>query len=1109
MLNLIYGIPGSDKSTRLYSLALKNLSECGKSVLVVPEQEAVSAERRIYEAAKEQSLLGLDVMNFDKLCETVFRKCGSLSLKYVTDSTKKLLLSKTLSDIAPALNEYSGRHDDEAFVSGMLAQLTEFKYARITPTALAAASKRIARDASCESDRLLKRIDELSLIFASFNTLVNDVSADPCDRLTKAAELIRAQNPFGGARVYFDSFNGFTAQEYEIIEALLSVGVDVTVTLCNPGSDKVGEVFFFTEDTEARLIKCASAASVDVSKTVVNDTSQYESAAIKHIAENFTLAGKTAVSDACGDVSIISCADLFDECETCAALISKAVRSGLRYRDITVVVRDTDKYRGMIDAALERYSVPCFFSVKTDITEKSLIRFILSALTICKNTPKYTDIIDYLRCGLTELSDFEIDMLESYASSWKISGKIWYSENGFTMNPRGYMPLTSEDSEALSEINALREKVMTPLEGLRAEIKACKTVNDYSRAIYAFLSAVPVREKLAARAETMDTRGEHILADEEAGLLKALCDALDELALALGSNKCTLDEYIKLFRMILADTDIGTIPQSSDVVTVGDATLLRAGGVKHTFMLGCEEGSFPKSTSIPGLLSLEDRKILAEHELDEISFDPVIEASKELFHFYCAACSPTHKLTLSYSRRAITGEEIFPSSALIRIDSMFGGITVNSNELDACDKISGKDSFIEHIPYFKALIPEDRLTAFIESDNTLKEKYDAANVPLSPVDEHLSKQAVNTVFPGDLGISQTATDTYAKCPFSFQCKYALKLHEKNSATIEKSDLGTLVHSVLNDFLEDGIGDVIKGGAVDRDEIYKRVRDITDKHSKLLIEFTSEEKRARVSRMLGRIADITAMSAANLAEEFNQSGFVPTFCEFPISSRTGGGLMPLKLSLEDGSYVVLGGIADRVDTMVKGGKLYIRVADYKTGNRAFSLENIRAGLSLQLLIYLFSIWENADDTFRHTAHAEDGCEIIPAGAEYVMTMPESVEGTADADKLSESLSKAFKRSGIYLADSEIINAMDTGFSGKFVPVKQTMKANGKSVLATLDEFNALKDEVSGILTDIGNGIKRGNAQIKPLAKSSDRPYDACEFCPMKPVCKNVGIEADEE
>ena len=76
-----------------------------------------------------------------------------------------------------------------------------------------------------------------------------------------------------------------------------------------------------------------------------------------------------------------------------------------------------------------------------------------------------------------------------------------------------------------------------------------------------------------------------------------------------------------------------------------------------------------------------------------------------------------------------------------------------------------------------------------------------------------------------------------------------------------------------------------------------------------------------------------------------------------------------------------GKIDRVDAYEDGeGRIYIRVADYKTGSKKFELKNIEAGRDLQMLLYLFSICENGKRRY--------GKDIVPAGVLYVSVKPAS-------------------------------------------------------------------------------------------------------------------------
>lgn len=1109
MFKIFYGICQKRKSEHIYSLATDNIRHGGSSTLIVPEQEAVAAEERLYEMSKNDTLIELEVMNFDKLCEAVFRLCGSLSLEYVTDTQKKLLLSRALRELAPSLSHFGSHYDDSAFLASLLAQITEFKYALVTPSSLANASKSIRALDGTDSARLADRLDELALVFSSLNALINEGRADPCDKITRASELIRTKRPFVGRSFYFDSFNGFTAQEYELIASLLSIGADVYVDLCLPCTAQTNEVFLFTEQTRAALLRCAEHAGVQVEFESFEGADDYGSNEIAHLARNFTPFGQLSPLETSNDdVSIVSCRDMFDECEACAAAIARDMREGARCRDIVIVMRSPESFRGMIDNALESFDIPFFFAPKTDIAERSLIRFVLSALTLCKGTLRYSDMIDYLKCSLTDLSSYETDILEDYADKWKISGKIWFSDEGFTMNPRGYVPFRQEDTDALERINELRERAVAPIIELRDNVSRASRVDEFSSAMYAFLTHNGTLEKLAMRAGILKRDGEFALADQEEALWGAFVSVLDELSLAIGNEECTLDEYIKLFKLALDDTEIGMIPQSSDVVTIGDASLMRAGNVKRAYILGCEDGVFPKNGTVMGLLTLDERKTLSEHKLEKLVFDPIASASKELFFFYRALCMPSDKLTLMYSRRSDSGEEQYPSSALLRVDAMLGHVCVDSEELDPTDRIVDAASFAERLPCLREMYDGDALDSLIDENDELCELISRTSRPLCDRNEHVDQSTVDRVIGSELKLSQAATDAYSRCPFSFQCKYSLKLSDKGSEKIEKSDIGTLVHSVLTDYLGEGVDELIKDGDVREDEVKRRIDDITQKRSRLLLEFTPEEKRARTKKNLKRISDMTSYFATSLTRELASSGFKPSFFEFDISPKSGAGLLPIKLSLEDGGYITLGGIADRVDTMIKGGKLYIRVADYKTGARKFSLEDVRAGLSLQLLIYLFSIWENADEAFKRAVGAPVDCEVIPAAAEYMMTSPDKPPSTFDEDVLATALSKSFKRSGIYLADTDIINELDRSDESKYAPLCK-LKDTSSATLCDLERMNEIKNEVSRILIDIGTGIRHGNAEIKPIAPTPTMTTHPCEYCSMKPVCKNVASRVGDD
>ncbi len=1090
MPNIIYKGFTSAHSSLIYTLAAEKLNDGEHVLLIVPESTAVRAERRMAKLCLNISTLELEVLNFDRLADTVFRRCGSLCENFLSIGTKKLVLARALGELAPALDYFKANPYNAAEIDLLLGELDEIRHNGVSAGKLSAAARRI-RDNESE---LSRKLDELALVYTAYTTLARDFGQDSIDILTRAAELISTYKPFKGSYVYFDGFTGFSHEEYEIIRALEKSGamVYVSLALFENKSDK-GELFALTSRCEEELTRLGN-----VSKTYIDPALGYKKKSLAKLALSYNIVTRTcAPCEDDGAVNVVSCSDMFDECEYIASEIAREIREGRRYGDIGIIVRDIDKYAPILELALKRQGIPAFVSDKSELCEKSLVRMILSAIYICTKNARVTDVISYMRSGLTSLDDFECDLLEDYAESWRISGKIWFSPDGFNMNARGYKELTSEDSERLIKINAARETLMRELEDLKDALSKCRRVKDYLCTVYGFLLSLNIKEKLASRSLEYEARGEKKLASEEASLFGAYMEASNEMFRTVGELECTCEEFTSLFSLVLANTSIGTIPESKDVVTLYDAKDFRENGLLSLYLAGCEEGKFPQSVQAPVKLTGKERKILAQNGLEKLEYDPAYESSRELFWFYSAFASAEEKLTFTYSRRAKSGEETRMSQALSRvIDTL--SLTEKISNINALDSVFTKDGLICELAFADTRFKE----AMLSQSSELKELYERASIPLSKRDERISPEYARVLHKGNIQLSQSITDTYVSCPFSYRCKYTLRLKEKHTEGVGLAEAGTLVHGILDEFVREGVLKYAdENGNALRDKIRGKISEISAKRSALILAFTEESLRARTKRLLERITEITVHTAANITEELAQAGFKPTFFELAINEGTDSGVMPLRLKLEDGSYALLGGVADRVDTMLKSGKLYVRVVDYKSGKRSFSLDDIKLGLGLQLLIYLFTIWDNAGKIFKMSAGAPPDCEIIPAAAEYVMTNPDKPSIVNDSD-VKTALARAFKRSGIYLADEEILSSLDSEMSGKYLPVSKNIKANGTSELKSLDELNDIKNEVCAILIDIAEGIKHGASDIAPLPSSPTRPNSACEYCPMKPVCKNV-------
>ena len=123
-------------------------------------------------------------------------------------------------------------------------------------------------------------------------------------------------------------------------------------------------------------------------------------------------------------------------------------------------------------------------------------------------------------------------------------------------------------------------------------------------------------ERLAQRTEELNRRGQAALAEEYAQLWEILCGGLEQCAQILGDAPMELDEFSKLFALVLSQYDVGSIPVSLDRVNVGDMPRLAHRACPVVFLLGADDGAIPAAAPSPGLLNDDDRSLLASYGLE-------------------------------------------------------------------------------------------------------------------------------------------------------------------------------------------------------------------------------------------------------------------------------------------------------------------------------------------------------------------------------------------------------------------------------------------------------------------------------------------------------------
>jgi len=126
MLNIVCGKSGSGKTHFIYQSIKKDIENGQKVYLIVPEQQSVISEKQIVALCSNKCNMSLEVLNFTRLANRVFREYGGLSQKYIDEGGKALILDSVTEELSGALEQYSGDIGND-FILRLSAQLSNIE----------------------------------------------------------------------------------------------------------------------------------------------------------------------------------------------------------------------------------------------------------------------------------------------------------------------------------------------------------------------------------------------------------------------------------------------------------------------------------------------------------------------------------------------------------------------------------------------------------------------------------------------------------------------------------------------------------------------------------------------------------------------------------------------------------------------------------------------------------------------------------------------------------------------------------------------------------------------------------------------------------------------
>ena len=1117
-LHFYFGGSGAGKSRRLHEDIL-SMAKCEPEknfLILVPDQFTMQTQVDLVKASDCGGIMNIDVLSFGRLAHRIFEETGYDSKPVLDDTGKSLVLRRVagrLKDNLPVigknLNKIGYIHEVKSAISefmqygldvGQVGELAEF---------------------SKERGALYYKLKDLKMIYQGFQEYIEDrfvTTEETLELLTGAvgkSEIIR------NSVVVFDGFTGFTPIQYRLIqelmrltdEVIVSITIDIREDPFRMGGEQ--ELFYLSKKTVKDLCRLAREADVRRKDDVFIRNSPLprfrDSKVLAHLEQNL-FRYPAAVWQEKGkehEIQITEAVNPAQEVkEVCIRIKKLVLEEGYSYRDIAVVTGNLETYGDYLEREAQMYDIPLFMDRTRGLMLNPFIEYIRSALKIVLCNFSYETVFHYLRCGLVDFEPEEIDLLENYVLALGIKGrKKW--EQAFVRKGRAIPEEECGDEKELKEVqklarlNRVRERLMQQLAPL---LEKKKTAGELVRTLYDFIVAGQVQEKLAVYEQYFMENKEPEKSREYAQIYRLVMELLEQIVSLLDEEPMTLQEFADILDAGFQEIEVGTIPGSVDRIVAGDMERTRLKQVKILFFLGVNDGNIPKGSSKGGIISDIDREFLQQSDF-ELAPTPRQQMYIQRLYLYMNMTKPSQRLYISFSRISSDGKSIRPSYLIDTIREMFPWLGIKKADVmekslmqivgkkDGLSLLSGE--LREYAKGRKGCLSEEELISLYhlyEQDETYRDYAGKLAEAAFKQYEHkpLAKAVARALYGRMLENSVSRLEKYASCAYAHFLQYGLMLREREEFGFEQVDLGNIFHGVLEAF----------AGKLSQN--HYTWFDFPDEEGdrllkEALLECTLEYgetvlySNARYEYMVERMYRILKRTIRTLRAQLQEGDFVPASFEMSFSHVED--LQAVNIALSEDERMKLRGRIDRIDTCEDEEHVYVKVIDYKSGNRKFDLAALYYGLQLQLVVYM-----NVAKEVIKEKHP--GKEIVPAALLYYHVDDPliSAEGELSAEEVNKALLKELRTTGIVNQDERVVTLLDKNFTDKSLVVPVERKKDGSfsahSSIIAKEDYEIVSAFVDHKIRQFGKQILNGDMEINPCEQSG---RESCTYCVYKGIC----------
>ena len=1128
MLRFCFGASGAGKSTGIYGEIIeRSFKEPDTDFLIiVPDQFTMQTQKDVVKMHPSHAIMNIDVLSFGRLSYRIFEEVGLSSFSVLDDVGKSLILRRVSDMLGERLPVIGANMHKTGYIDEVKSTISEFMMYGIGDKELA-----LLEEKSAAKGALNSKIKDLRLIYSEFHKYIRGKYITTEETLDILCSCIPKSNIIKNSVIVFDGFTGFTPIQYRVIDALLLASKEVLFSLTiSPKEDPYNasfeeqELFALSKKTVRDLEKIAKKNGSGRDRTL---DIFIKGDIVKRLESNKPLAfleknlfryNSEKFEEVPEEIEVYEASTPESEVRQTMIKISDIVREkNYAYRDIAIVCGSLDTYSELIDKMAARFGIPVYIDNNVSLMLNPFIEYITSAINIAIGNFKYEDVFHYLRSGMTDFSAEDADILENYVRGLGIKGQKQWEDRFSRRMPVKFKRKAGEDEEKEREI-----ELMTRIEGMREAIssslkpildKNIKTARDITGALFEVVEKNNSKEKLQNYSDSFKKEGDLKRAREYDQIYDKIIALLQQIMDLIGDDELSLTEYRDILSAGFGEIEVGTIPQDADRIIAGDIERTRLKEIKVLFFLGVSDGSIPSNTGSGGILSDIDREFLSGLDADiALAPTPRQQMYIQRLYLYMNLTKPTDKLYLSFPQMGNDGKSLRPAYLIPKLSQMFPKLSVARPEEGSFESqnVCARDSY-ENVADMLREFAADHLSKeeennFLALFSVLKEN-DKLGGMLGGLMEAafahyeskpLASALARSLYGATIDMSVSRLELFASCCYAHFLKYGLRIDERKEYDFDVADLGNVFHTVLekytSEILSRGI-DWRNLSKEDSEEILNHaLTECVDEYGETILR-----SNARNQHMIDRIHRILSRTVDTLKYQITKGKFDPAFLEMDF--REVGNLDEINIALDEdekqriSARLKLRGKIDRIDLHEDDEHVYVKVIDYKSGKRKFSIASLYYGLQLQLVMYM-------EVAMAAEKKLSKGKDVVPAAVLYYHIDDPMAEGKNDLqpDDIEADIRNQLKMTGLVNENMDIIKMLDSDMTSKSDIIPVSLKKDGTvgaySQTILPEDFNALRSYTADKIKEFGKRILEGDVEVNPYDTGT---RSSCDYCVYRAVC----------